>query len=99
MTEHATIIRVSRFQAAQGKRADVEALLVDGLAELRAAEGCFGAQLCTVREKQDELAVVSRWSSNSALDRYLQNRTANVSMFRDALAAPPETQHFDVASA
>ncbi|MBV8717049.1 MAG: antibiotic biosynthesis monooxygenase [Chloroflexi bacterium] len=98
MAEHATVIRVSRFQAAPGKRDEVKALLVGGLAEIRAAEGCFGAQLCTVREKQDELAVVSRWASNAALDHYLQHRTANVSTFRDTLAVPPETEHYDTAS-
>lgn len=99
MAEHASVIRVSRFQAAPGKREDVRALLIGGLAELQAAEGCFGAQLCTLREDQDKLAVVSRWASNSALDHYLQHRTANVSTFRDTLAAPPQTEHFDTALA
>ena len=98
MAEHATVIRVSRFQAAADRRNDVKALLIGGLAELRAAEGCFGAQLCTVREDQDKLAVVSRWASNSALDYYLQHRTANVNTFGDALAAPPQTEHFDTSS-
>ena len=59
----------------QGKRDDLKARLDEGLAELRVSEGCFGAQIFTVREKPDEFAVVSRWASGAALDRYLQQRT------------------------
>jgi quinol monooxygenase YgiN len=75
-----------------------KARLNEGLAELRASEGCFGAQICTVREKPNEFAVVSRWASGLALDRYLQQRKANVAVLSDVLAQPPLVEHFDSAS-
>jgi quinol monooxygenase YgiN len=97
MAEHASLIRVSRFDPSPGKRDDLRARLNEGLAELRASEGCFGAQICTVREKPDEFAVVSRWASGAALDRYLQLRTANVAPLADVLAQAPRVEHFDSA--
>jgi quinol monooxygenase YgiN len=95
MAEHASVIRVSHFAPGPGKRDDLEARLNEGLAELRASEGCFGAQICTVREKPNEFAVVSRWESGAALDRYLQQRTANVAALAEVLAQAPQLEHFD----
>jgi quinol monooxygenase YgiN len=97
MAENATVIRVSHFESAPGKRDDLKARLNQGLAELRASEGCFGAQICTVREKPNAFAVVSRWASGAALDRYLQQRTANVAALADVLAQAPQVEHFDAA--
>ncbi|HLZ32084.1 MAG TPA: antibiotic biosynthesis monooxygenase family protein [Chloroflexota bacterium] len=97
MAEHAGVIRVSHFTPGPGKHEDLKARLNDGLAELRASEGCFGAQICTVREKPNELAVVSRWASGAALDRYLQQRVANVATLADVLAQAPQVEHFDSA--
>jgi len=97
MPEHASVIRVSHFEPNPGKRDDLKARLNEGLAELRASEGCFGAQICTVREKPDQFAVVSRWASGAALDRYLQQRKANVAALSDVLAQAPQVEHFDLA--
>ena len=95
MAEHASVIRVSHFEPSPGKEGDLKARLTEGLAELRASEGCFGAQICTVREKPDEFAVVSRWASSAALDRYLQQRKANVAGLSDVLAQAPQVDSED----
>src|SRR3979409_1422303 len=97
MAEHASVIRVSHFEPSPGKNDDLKARLNEGLADQRASEGGFGAQICTAREKPDEFAVVSRWASGAALDRYLQQRTANVAVLSDVLVQAPRVEHFDLA--
>ena|SRR5579859_1394600 len=97
MAEHASVIRISHFAPGPGKGHDLKARLNEGLAELRAFEGCFGAQICTLREKPDELAVISRWASGAALERYLQQRTASVATLSDLLVQAPRVEHFDLA--
>jgi len=72
-TEHASIVRVARFRPASGQR---DALLtrvqgaVDGI---RQREGCFGAQVCSVREDPEAIVIISRWSNQAALDQFLSD--------------------------
>lgn len=71
MSEHAQLIRVLTVEVAPGKR-DEAVHLVEELAEkIRHVEGCFGMQVCSVREEPEWIAVVSRWESQAAYDRGL----------------------------
>ena len=72
MAEHASVIRVLRLKPAAGKREELVSRLEQGAENIRRREGCFGVQVCTVRETPDELAVISRWASQSALDAFVQ---------------------------
>jgi heme-degrading monooxygenase HmoA len=70
MAEHATVVDVSRYYPADGKR--------DGLLEamrklaqtVSQAPGCFGSQVCTSDTDGDALIAVSRWESAEALQRF-----------------------------
>jgi len=73
MAEHASVIRILRLKPASGKRDEMMSRLEQGAEGIRQQEGCFGVQVCTVRESPDELAVISRWASQSALDAFLNN--------------------------
>jgi quinol monooxygenase YgiN len=94
VAEHANVIRVTHFSPAAGKRDELSALL-DKLAEsIRSIEGCFGVQVCAVREAPEELAVVSRWASQGALDQlneFVSSRMADVTPM---VAGPTRTEHF-----
>ena len=72
MAEHASVIRILRLKPAAGKRDELVSRLAQGAENIRKREGCFGVQVCTVRETPDELAVISRWASQSALDAFVQ---------------------------
>jgi len=52
MTEHAGLIQVTTFRPAPGRRDEVLALRAQ-TQERAAADGCFGAQTCTVDEDPD----------------------------------------------
>jgi quinol monooxygenase YgiN len=73
MAEHASVIRILRLKPASGKRDEMKSRLEQGVERIRQSEGCFGVQVCTVREAPDELAVISRWASQSALDAFLKD--------------------------
>jgi quinol monooxygenase YgiN len=99
MSEHAHVIRVSAFRPAPGRRDE----LVDvcqALAELaRVADGCFGAQVCQVSERPDDVAVVSRWRDRSALDSFTGPRTEDALHRLDGLLGEaPATSHYIVLS-
>jgi len=67
MAEHASIVRLTRFQPASGKRDELIRRLADGAEGIRELEGCFGAQICTVRENPDVIVAISRWASQAAV--------------------------------
>jgi len=72
VAEHASVIRVVRFKPAPGKRDELVSMLELGAEQIRQMDGCFGVQICTVREAPDEVASISRWASQSALDAFLR---------------------------
>jgi quinol monooxygenase YgiN len=95
MSEHAHVVRISAFPSAPGRRDE----LVDvcrALAELAAgADGCFGAQVCQVSERPDDVAVVSRWRDQSALDAFTGPRTDDAVRRLDGLLSEaPATSHY-----
>ena len=67
MTEHAIVVRVSRLTPKDDTREQVESLAQDIANRARDVQGCFGAQVCRIKERPDELAVISRWESEEAL--------------------------------
>jgi quinol monooxygenase YgiN len=93
MAEHASIVRLTRFQTASGKRDELIRRLVDGGEGLRALEGCFGAQICTVRESPDVIVAISRWASQAAVDNFLRTTVAERAEIAKLAASPPSSEH------
>jgi quinol monooxygenase YgiN len=95
VSEHAHVVRVSAFLPVSGRRDE----LVDvcqALAELaRGADGCFGAQVCQVGERPDDVAVVSRWRDRSAVEAFTGPRTEEaVRRLEGLLREAPATAHY-----
>lgn len=90
MTEHAGVVRITTYTT----DAERWAQLIDALHrlsdEVRGAEGCFGAQVCSVEDRPDAVAVVSRWRSHPDLDSYLSAERQPVD---DLVTGGPETVH------
>jgi quinol monooxygenase YgiN len=93
MAEHASIVRLTRFQPASGQRDELIRRLVEGAEGVRQMEGCFGAQICTARESPDVIVAVSRWASQAALDRFLQQSASQQADLAKLAASPPASEH------
>ncbi|HEY1296491.1 MAG TPA: antibiotic biosynthesis monooxygenase family protein [Chloroflexota bacterium] len=93
MAEHASVVRVVRFKPAAGKRDELVSMLELGAEQIRKMEGCFGVQICTVREAPDEVASISRWASQSALDAFLRATDAQRGGLNALAAGAPVTEH------
>jgi len=94
MAEHASVVRIIRFRPAPERRADLTTRLKTRLDQIRQLEGCFGAQVCTIQEEPDVVAVISRWASQSALDQFLSSMTAERAEVAAMSAVPPTTETF-----
>jgi quinol monooxygenase YgiN len=70
MTEHAGLVQVTTFRPAPGRRDEVLALCVQAQQHAAAADGCFGAQTCTVDEDPDAVAAISRWRDRRSLEAF-----------------------------
>jgi quinol monooxygenase YgiN len=93
MAEHASIVRLTRFQPASGKRDELIRRLEDGAEGIRQLEGCFGAQICTVRESPDVIVAISRWASQAAVDDFLRTTEAQRADIARLAASPPSSEH------
>jgi quinol monooxygenase YgiN len=67
--------------------------LQQGAEHIRQQEGCFGVQVCSVRETPDELAVISRWTSQAALDTFLKVSDPERGGVNALAAAAPVVEH------
>ena len=94
MAEHASVVRVTRFQPAAGKRESLSALLEKLAVSIRSIDGCFGVQVCAVRESPEELVVISRWASQGAVDQLAAFVTANQTEVSQLASGPARTEHF-----
>ena len=70
MTEHASMIQVITFRPAPGRRDEVLAVCAEAQQRAAAAEGCFGAQTCTVDEDPDAVVAISRWRDRPSLEAF-----------------------------
>src|SRR5437773_5535281 len=70
MTEHAGLIQVTTFRPAPGRRDEVLALCAETQQRAAAADGCFGAQTCTVDEEPDAMVAISRWHDRHSLEAF-----------------------------
>jgi quinol monooxygenase YgiN len=93
MAEHASIVRLTRFRAAPGRRDDLLRRLQEGAEGIRQMEGCFGAQICTVREAPDVIVAISRWASQAAVDQFLESTSTERAEVASLAAAPPLSEH------
>jgi len=73
MTEHAAVIDVSRYYPAPGKRDELTHAMKQMAERAASSEGCFGAQACGSDQDEEALVAVSRWDSQSSLDRFAQS--------------------------
>jgi quinol monooxygenase YgiN len=70
MTEHAGLIQVTTFRPAPGQRDEVLALCAQAQQRAAAADGCFGAQTCTVDEDPHAVAAISWWRERRSLEAF-----------------------------
>ena len=95
MAEHASVVRVTHFRAADGKRDELMSRLQSGIEAIRNMEGCYGAQLCNVREMPEVIGSVSRWASQAALDNFLKTTESQRAEVAQLTAEPPMSEHLD----
>jgi quinol monooxygenase YgiN len=93
VAEHASVVRIIRFKPASGKRDELIALLQEGAEQIRQMDGCFGVQVCAVREAPDEVASISRWASQSALEAFIQASQTQRPALNALAAEAPVTEH------
>ncbi len=73
MTEHAAVIDISRYYPAPGKRDELLRAMKQMAERAAASDGCFGAQACDSDQDEEALIAVSRWESQSSLDKFAQS--------------------------
>jgi quinol monooxygenase YgiN len=94
MAEHATVVRVLRMKPGPGKRTELISRLEAGAEQIRQLEGCFGVQICAIREAPEEVASISRWASQAALDAFLRGSEPQRSDLYELAAGPAAIEHF-----
>jgi quinol monooxygenase YgiN len=95
MTEHAGLIQVTTFRPAPGRRDEVLALCAETQERAAAADGCFGAQTCTVDEDPDAVVAISRWRDRHSLEAFQAAEGGSPPTgVRDALIDVPVTHQY-----
>jgi quinol monooxygenase YgiN len=95
MTEHASLIQVTTFRPAPGRRDEVLALCAESQERAAAADGCFGAQTCTVDEDPDAVVAISRWRDRPSLEAFQAAEGGSPPVgVRDALSDVPVTRQY-----
>ena len=94
MAEHANVVRIARFRPAPGRHEELVNRLQSGVDGIRDRDGCFGAQICTLREDPDSVVVISRWENETALEQFLSDTAAQRSEAAALTAEPPTTETF-----
>ena len=70
MAEHAGLIQVITFRAAAGRRDELLALCAETQERAATADGCFGAQTCTVDDDPDAVVAISRWRDRHSQEAF-----------------------------
>ena len=95
MTERAGLIQVTTFRPAPGRRDEVLALCAETQQRAAAADGCFGAQTCTVDEDPDAVAAISRWRDRHSLEAFQAAEGGSPAIrVRDVLTDVPVTRRY-----
>jgi quinol monooxygenase YgiN len=95
MAEHAGLIQVTTFRPAPGRRDELLALCAETQDRAAAADGCFGAQTCTVDEDPDAVVAVSRWRDRHSLEAFQAAEGGSpASRIGDVLTDTPVTRQY-----
>ena len=95
MTEHAGLIQVTTFEPAPGRRDELLALCAETQERAAAADGCFGAQTCTVHDDPDAVVAISRWRDRHSLEAFQAAEGASPPIgVRDVLTDVPVTRQY-----
>lgn len=95
MTKHASLIQVTTFQPAPGRRDEVLAVCAEAQQRAAAADGCFGAQTCTVDEDPDAVVAISRWRDRHSLEAFQATEGSDPPIRAgEALADRPVTRRY-----
>ena len=94
MAEHATVVRIARFRPPSGVRQELLSRLQAGVDGIRQRPDCFGAQICTLREDPEAVAIISRWASQHALDQFLSETAAQRAEAAALTPEPPTTETY-----
>jgi quinol monooxygenase YgiN len=95
MAEHAGLIQVITFQPAPGRRDELLALCADTQERAAAADGCFGAQTCTVDDDPDAVVAISRWRDRHSLEAFQAAGGGSLpARVRDVLTGTPVTRQY-----
>jgi quinol monooxygenase YgiN len=95
MTEYAGLIQVTTFRPVLGRRDEVLALCAETQERAAAADGCFGAQTCTVDEDPDAVVAISRWRDRHSLEAFQAAEGGSPPIrVRDVLIDVPVTRHY-----
>jgi quinol monooxygenase YgiN len=95
VTEHAGLIQVATFRPAPGRRDEVLALCAQTQQRAAAADGCFGAQTCTVDEDPDAVVAISRWRDRRSLEAFQAAEAGGPPIrVRDVLIDAPVTRQY-----
>ena len=92
MTEHARVIRLTRFVPLAGKRAELIAALEEIAERVRQVEDCYGVQVCDVSEDPIPLVVISRWHSAEAIAKLPADQVR--ARVKDLVVGEPATEHY-----
>ncbi len=93
MSEHSQVVRVTTFKPADGRRSDLVALCEEMAETTRTVEGCFGVQVCSVREEPDWVAVISRWENAAGLEKTKPAIEKNRGRMQALVSEPPRVYH------
>ena len=95
MAEHACLIQVITFQPAPGRRDELLALCAESQERAAAADGCFGAQMCTVDHDPDAVVAISRWRDRHSLEAFQAAEGGSPpTRVRDVLTGMPVTRQY-----
>jgi quinol monooxygenase YgiN len=92
--EHAHVIRVARYRADPGMRDQLLARMHELTGAMRELPGLFGAQVCTVVNAPEWLALISRWRDEASMRTIEGTPAARLTQEVVGLADEEEIEHF-----
>lgn len=93
MSDHATVIRVLVLRPAAGKHADLLRVVLEAAERGRKFEGCFGIQVCEVREDPGDVCVISRWADPSGPEQMQKLNEEYRPQYQPLIDAAPRLYH------